>query len=259
MDSTNARSTASDDVCVRKMTEGDLTAVERLHLELFPVVYGPSFYRRLLRPSIFALVAETMQPSGQKMVIGVATARILGSDSQDDAEDGFDECCGWLCSFFPIIKPDVGYIMTIGVTGSCRRTGVGSLLLQAISDTLIAHGAHTITLHVKVGNNSALSFYRRHNFQVVTRLTNYYDFSAYISNPPQHPQQPQSITTTSSSSSSPHNNHQHQQTPQWDYKSLSRDALHLRLELQHPQWSWGSLFSFNWAHRKTIDTNIKSV
>jgi ribosomal-protein-alanine N-acetyltransferase len=67
-----------------------------------------------------------------------------------------------------------GHIITIDVLPAARRFGVGSLLLRAAEDRLIATGCRSVELEAAVDNLSALSFYKRHGYSVIKTFPRYY-------------------------------------------------------------------------------------
>jgi [ribosomal protein S18]-alanine N-acetyltransferase len=67
-----------------------------------------------------------------------------------------------------------GHIITIDVLGAARRSGVGSLLLRAAEDRLRAAQCRSVELETAVGNLSALSFYKRHGYDVIKTFPRYY-------------------------------------------------------------------------------------
>lgn len=71
-------------------------------------------------------------------------------------------------------KRESGHIVTIDVVQTARRSGVGSLLLQAAEDRLRAEGCLVVELETAVDNLSALSFYKRHAYSVVRTFPHYY-------------------------------------------------------------------------------------
>ena len=73
-------------------------------------------------------------------------------------------------------KPDrdSGHIITIDVIATARRAGVGSLLLRAAEDRLRAARCRTVELETAVDNISALSFYKRHAYNLVDTFPRYY-------------------------------------------------------------------------------------
>jgi [ribosomal protein S18]-alanine N-acetyltransferase len=67
-----------------------------------------------------------------------------------------------------------GHIITIDVIAGTRRSGVGSLLLRAAEDRLRAAGCSAVELETAVDNLSALSFYKRHGYNVIRTFPRYY-------------------------------------------------------------------------------------
>lgn len=67
-----------------------------------------------------------------------------------------------------------GHIITIDVVAAARRSGTGSLLLQAAEARLCAAGAHAVTLETAVDNLAALAFYKRHGYTVIKTRPRYY-------------------------------------------------------------------------------------
>jgi ribosomal-protein-alanine N-acetyltransferase len=67
-----------------------------------------------------------------------------------------------------------GHVVTIDVVKASRRSGVGSLLLQAAEDRLRTAGSRVVELETAVDNLSALSFYKRHAYRVVGTFPRYY-------------------------------------------------------------------------------------
>ena len=67
-----------------------------------------------------------------------------------------------------------GHIITIDVVAAARRSGVGSLLLRSAEDRLRAAQCRSVELETAVDNLSALSFYKRHGYDVIKTLPRYY-------------------------------------------------------------------------------------
>jgi ribosomal-protein-alanine N-acetyltransferase len=67
-----------------------------------------------------------------------------------------------------------GHIITIDVVAPARRSGVGSLLLQAAEHHLRKAGSRAVGLETAVDNLSALSFYKRHGYSVIRTWPRYY-------------------------------------------------------------------------------------
>jgi [ribosomal protein S18]-alanine N-acetyltransferase len=67
-----------------------------------------------------------------------------------------------------------GHVVTIDVIASARRSGVGSLLLQAAEAKLQSAGSRAVGLETAVDNLAALSFYKRHGYNVIRTSPRYY-------------------------------------------------------------------------------------
>jgi ribosomal-protein-alanine acetyltransferase len=67
-----------------------------------------------------------------------------------------------------------GHILTIDVTPTFRRRGVGQRLLQEIERIFIERGAETCHLEVREDNVAAISLYRKSGYREIGRLENYY-------------------------------------------------------------------------------------
>ena len=67
-----------------------------------------------------------------------------------------------------------GHIITIDVAAAARRSGVGSLLLRAAEGRLREAGSRAVGLETAVDNLPALSFYKRHGYNVVRTWPRYY-------------------------------------------------------------------------------------
>ena len=67
-----------------------------------------------------------------------------------------------------------GHIITIDVSHLARRSGVGSFLLRAAEDRMHHAGCHWVGLETAVDNVTALSFYKRHGYNVIRTWPRYY-------------------------------------------------------------------------------------
>jgi len=85
-----------------------------------------------------------------------------------------DDVKGAVAGFLVAHGGMLGHIITIDVVTSARRSGVGSLLLRAAEDRLRAGGSRSVSLETAVDNISALSFYKRHGYNVIETLPRYY-------------------------------------------------------------------------------------
>jgi [ribosomal protein S18]-alanine N-acetyltransferase len=70
--------------------------------------------------------------------------------------------------------PDLARVVTIDVSPSFRRRGLGQKLLDALLVRLAASGATRALLEVDVRNVGAIAFYRKLRFAKSGRLSSYY-------------------------------------------------------------------------------------
>ena len=81
---------------------------------------------------------------------------------------------GKIAGFLVAHDGPIGHIVTIDVSSSARRSGVGSRLLVAAEDRLRATGSRAVSLETAVDNAAALAFYKRHGYGVVRTWPRYY-------------------------------------------------------------------------------------
>lgn len=96
------------------------------------------------RTSSFTIIAED-----ERAIIGFIVADFLGSKS-------------------------IGHIITIDVDPAFRRKQIGSRLMQAAEENLVARGCKGIRLEVAADNSSAIAFYHRHGYRVFRTIPRYY-------------------------------------------------------------------------------------
>lgn len=69
---------------------------------------------------------------------------------------------------------DEWHVINLAVAAGERRSGVGTLLLEASLAAAVDEGCRLATLEVRVGNEPALAFYERHGFVQIERRPRYY-------------------------------------------------------------------------------------
>jgi [ribosomal protein S18]-alanine N-acetyltransferase len=67
-----------------------------------------------------------------------------------------------------------GHIITIDVIEGTRRSGLGSVLLQAAEERMREAGCEEVGLETAVDNVGALAFYKRHGYFLVKTVRHYY-------------------------------------------------------------------------------------
>jgi ribosomal-protein-alanine N-acetyltransferase len=85
-----------------------------------------------------------------------------------------DTTAGRIAGFIVLHQAPIGHVITIDVSAGVRRSGVGSLLLQAGEARLRAAGSRAVRLETAVDNLGALSFYKRHGYSVIRTWPRYY-------------------------------------------------------------------------------------
>ena len=71
-------------------------------------------------------------------------------------------------------SPDLARVVTLDVSPSFRRRGLGQKLLDALLGRLAASGATRALLEVDVRNSGAIAFYQKLRFAKSGRLPSYY-------------------------------------------------------------------------------------
>lgn len=149
---------------LRDFRQLDFEAVWRIDQQCFAP--GISYSRvelaaYLRRPGAFALVAEPLE-------LATAAPQGKGVSADGSAPDilGFIVAeCG---------NRNRGHIITIDVLPGARTAGVGSRLLRAAENRLRAANCDGVILETAVDNFAALSFYKKHEYNVVKTIPRYY-------------------------------------------------------------------------------------
>lgn len=136
---------------LRSMRTRDLGAVHAIESEV---------YRRGWSRDVFA--TELHQRDGRHYLVATAPRGWLGLRRR---------IIGYAGS---MMVEDEVHITTVVVAPEVRRRGVGSVLLAALLDQAIEHGATAATLEVRAGNHAAHRLYRRFGFAPVGTRRGYY-------------------------------------------------------------------------------------
>lgn len=67
-----------------------------------------------------------------------------------------------------------GDITNIAVAKEVQGQGIGTKLLKELLEVAKKHGIETINLEVRVSNESAISLYKKHGFEIIGRRKNFY-------------------------------------------------------------------------------------
>jgi len=129
------------------ITQHNLKQLKVLNRDVFPVAYNEKFYKDLLGAGELCKLAYC-----NDIVVGAVCCRI------DQAENRRRL-----------------YIMTLGVLAKYRELGLGTLMLEHVFKVCEHEGnIDSIYLHVQVNNETALSFYKKFGFQIISTATEYY-------------------------------------------------------------------------------------
>jgi ribosomal protein S18 acetylase RimI-like enzyme len=82
-----------------------------------------------------------------------------------------DEIAGFILSE---VDGPLAHIITLDVAQAHRRSGVGSLLLNAAEKNLSGQGVRTVFLETAVNNHAAVNFWSRHGYIQEGILKRYY-------------------------------------------------------------------------------------
>lgn len=97
-------------------------------------------------------------------------AENVGPRKVSAADDGAPSILGFIVAYGGL----TGHIITIDVIAPARRLRVGSQLLAAAEDRLVAGGSRAVGLEAAVDNHAAITFYKRHGYSVVATWPRYY-------------------------------------------------------------------------------------
>jgi len=127
------------------------------------ISYSPYELRVYLRrPGAFTLVAESGEPlpdspkNDLPMEVSPSNQSILAFVVAESSRRG------------------MGHIITIDVRPTARRHHIGSALLVAAENRLRATKCQAVRLETAVDNASAISFYKRHRYDVIKVIPHYY-------------------------------------------------------------------------------------
>ena len=140
---------------IRDSQKQDFEQLWNLDQECFPpgISYTRvelAFYMR--RPRAFTLVAENEPAQGADEGGGALLGFIVGETTARGA----------------------GHIITIDVRAEARRHRVGSALLERAEERARQSGSRHIFLETAVNNAAAISFYKRHGYELIKTIPRYY-------------------------------------------------------------------------------------
>lgn len=133
---------------IRSARPADLVAVSHIEEESFPSPYPPDLFSKLL------------QDHGDSFFV---------------AEDISGEVVGYCIASR---ERGLGHLISIAVLQEHRRKGLGTALLQFLTDYLVRKDVSELWLEVNVENKETIKLYERFGFAGVMILENYYSDGA---------------------------------------------------------------------------------
>lgn len=150
------------DFTLRDFHSNDFEELWRIDQQCFPpgIAYSKAdLWAFIDSPAAFAIIAE------------------LASEELKTLPQSLNSASPSLIAGFIVAEANrkgVGHIVTIDVLAEARRSGIGFALLTAAEERLIRERCKRIRLEAAVDNLAALSFYKRHGYEVVKTIRGYY-------------------------------------------------------------------------------------
>ena len=163
-------------VTIRDFRPEDFETLWRIDQECFSpgISYSrPELKFYIRRRGSFTLVAEETAEQAAREAFEASTERLAAEAAGGKVSD--TKIANTKVAGFIVAQASrTGHIITIDVVAAARRSGVGSLLLQAAEDRLRVAGSKVVGLETAVDNLSALAFYKRHGYSVIETVPRYY-------------------------------------------------------------------------------------
>jgi ribosomal protein S18 acetylase RimI-like enzyme len=138
--------------------------------------YEPTDFERLLEIDQSCFI-EGIAYSEQELRYFLATPTAISLVGANLVDANDENILGFIIAdrFQPRrASRSVGKIITIDVTPEAQHIGLGTLLMNSAEHELKQAGCDYVSLEVAVDNDSALSFYKKHDYSVLKVLPRYY-------------------------------------------------------------------------------------
>ncbi|MEE9583761.1 MAG: ribosomal protein S18-alanine N-acetyltransferase [Dehalococcoidales bacterium] len=146
---------------VSLMHQQDIARVAEIDREAFPTMVLPADYQRELHSPLAHYVVAY---DGERELAG---GRLSGDKTAVPERDIVGFAGFW-------VMAGEAQIVNIAVRQSCRRRGIGELLLIALIDLAMEIDAHLLTLEVRASNTAAQSLYHKYGFALKGLRRGYY-------------------------------------------------------------------------------------
>ena len=135
-------------ICIRPMTRDDIDGVMEIEKESFvPPEVVCSWIEELSKEHAYTYVAEHNE-DGNAAIIGYINFMNVAGEIQLDH---------------------------VAVRKTCRREGIGRMLLQQMMEVAVSLGINALTLEVRSSNQTAIQLYERFGFVVKGCRKGYYN------------------------------------------------------------------------------------
>jgi ribosomal-protein-alanine acetyltransferase len=156
--SSNRRSAA---IGIRSFKISDLKRIMEIERRAFPDAWDESWFVYFFQtnPNGFMVAVDDTDQTIGYAIVGLETER-------EDA---------WLYTEESRIPPQRGHLLNIAVDKKWRGTGIGAMLLEAVSRYVLERGVDELWLEVQTKNIDARRFYANKGFKNTGKyLRNYY-------------------------------------------------------------------------------------
>ena len=142
---------------VRPMTLGDIEAVMKIEREAFTSAWPVTAYELELKQNKLARYIVAVE---HETPVGPRNGRVARV-----------EIVGFLGLWLNVGE---GHIVTVAVSISHRRRGIGELLVMSAVDTAVANQQEVVTLECRLSNVAAQTLYEKYGFRKVGVRPHYY-------------------------------------------------------------------------------------
>ena len=150
---------------IRKMKVEDISQVSFIESDAFPQLFPPTSFRREFQRKISTiLVAVSNSQMVEKEEFSPYSKTTRNPLNYRSGNTGWKPGMEFLSGFIFLwnMTTDEPHVMSIGTRRSCRRKGIGELLLHSALTKSICRGAKSLTLEVRVSNIAAISLYQKY-------------------------------------------------------------------------------------------------
>lgn len=164
--------------CVRLVHLEDIPQITEIDREVFPTMLSPTNYQRELKSPLahYIVACDDEKPVDGALVKAAAVEKTeKPSKRLASGNEMASPLRQYVVAFAGLwIMAGEAHIINIAVRQSCRRKGIGELLLIALIDLAGELDAPLIILEVRASNIAARSLYRKYGFSEIGLRRGYY-------------------------------------------------------------------------------------